>query len=74
MVNHMRHTRAHTANRRSHHALKGSQTTLCENCGNPKSKHVVCTNCGKYKGRVVVDVQKKIDKIQAKKTTKKEGR
>ena len=71
MVNHMRHTRAHTGNRRSHHALKSPSVTLCKDCGNPKSKHVVCGNCGKYKGKVVIDVTKKIDKKHAKKEAKK---
>lgn len=74
MVNHMRHTRAHTGNRRSHHALKSPSVTLCKDCGNPKSKHVMCVNCGKYKGKVVVDVTKKIDKKHAKKEGKKNGK
>ena len=74
MVNHMRHTRAHTANRRSHHALKSPSVTLCKDCGMPKAKHIMCANCGRYKGKVIVDITKKIDKKHAKKEDKKKGK
>lgn len=70
MVNHMRHTRAHTANRRSHHALEGGKLILCPECKMPKISHAVCMNCGKYKGRVVIDMAKK----QAKKESKRKER
>ena len=53
----MRHTRSHTANRRSHHALKAQVISLCSECGAPRMNHTICLNCGKYKGKVVVDVQ-----------------
>jgi len=66
MVTHMRHTRAHTANRRSHHALKAPSMILCKETGLYRGKHVMCAITGKYKGRVVVDMQKKIDKKKAK--------
>jgi large subunit ribosomal protein L32 len=62
----MRHTRAHTANRRSHHALKARQFSLCESCGAPKMNHRMCLNCGKYKGSVIVDVEKALAKKQTK--------
>ncbi|MDP2593037.1 MAG: 50S ribosomal protein L32 [bacterium] len=58
----MRHTRAHTRNRRSHHAISPASLSGCPNCGIMKSSHRVCLNCGKYKGRQVIDTQKKIDK------------
>jgi large subunit ribosomal protein L32 len=67
----MRHTRAHTANRRSHHALKAVGTSLCKDCGHPKLKHVACSNCGKYKGREVVNVLAKAAKKSKKKETAK---
>jgi len=57
MVNRMRHTRAHTANRRSHHALKEQNISMCSECGAPKMNHMMCANCGKYNKRSVVDVQ-----------------
>ena len=70
MVVRMRHTRAHTANRRSHHALKGARFTTCKDCGAQHLMHRVCITCGKYRGRVVVDVLKKT----LKKTKKAEAR
>jgi len=72
----MRHTRAHTANRRSHHALKGARFVACKDCGAQHLMHRVCMQCGKYRGRVVVDVLKKTvkaaKKAEAKKDAKKE--
>ncbi|MES2985788.1 MAG: 50S ribosomal protein L32 [Patescibacteria group bacterium] len=62
----MRHTRGHTGNRRSHHALKAVDLTLCTNCGQPGLKHTVCKNCGHFKGRMVIDMAAKIDKKAAK--------
>ena len=55
MVVRMRHTRAHTANRRSHHALVAPRMSKCE-CGAMRSSHRACPSCGKYRGRVVIDV------------------
>ncbi len=55
----MRHTRAHTGNRRSHHSLKDAATTSCDYCKQPKLKHVVCTNCGRFKGVVVINMESK---------------
>lgn len=72
MVVRMRHTRAHTGNRRSHHFLKGKATLLCKDCGNAKLPHIACANCGKYKGRNVlnkeVKLEKKAKKVKAKKS------
>ena len=77
MVVHMRHTRAHTANRRSHHALKGARFVACKDCGAQHLMHRVCVQCGKYRGRLVVDVLKKTvkaaKKAEARKDTKKEA-
>lgn len=70
MVNHMRHTRGHTRNRRSHHALKATGTILCVDCGQPKRKHVACASCGKYKGRDVLAKQAKADKKEVAKAPK----
>lgn len=65
MVVRMRHTRAHTANRRSHHALKEHTLAKCE-CGGVRVSHRACPNCGRYRGRVVVDLVKKAEKKSAK--------
>lgn len=70
MVIRMRHTRSHTGNRRSHHALKGTNFTKCSNCDTPRATHTVCKNCGMYRGRKVIDVVKKAEKKLAKKTSK----
>ena len=56
MVVRMRHTRSHTANRRSHHALAAASFAICANCGAKKIKHAICKECGKYKDRQVIDI------------------
>ncbi|MBI1999396.1 MAG: 50S ribosomal protein L32 [Parcubacteria group bacterium] len=62
----MRHTRAHTRNRRAHHALKGTHTMRCPKCGAEQVRHRACAVCGVYRGRQVVDVQKKQAKRERK--------
>jgi len=52
----MRHTHAHTRNRRSHHALAAIQLSICKDCGKSHLRHTTCQNCGKYKGVQVIDV------------------
>jgi large subunit ribosomal protein L32 len=52
----MRHTRAHTANRRSHHALKAVNLSKCTNCGDAHRPHHMCLSCGFYNGRQVMDL------------------
>jgi large subunit ribosomal protein L32 len=73
MVVRMRHTRSHTANRRSHHALKNRALSLCSHCGTPNPKHSICANCGWYKGKTVIDVIGKISKKEAKTKEKKKA-
>ena len=62
MVNHMRHTRSQTGQRRSHHALTSVSISLCDSCGSPKMNHRACGNCGKYNKREVLNVYKALDK------------
>lgn len=65
MVVRMRHTRAHTANRRSHHALKGA-TLSTDKSGSVHIRHRASLD-GVYKGRQVVgDPVKKVAKKQKK--------
>jgi large subunit ribosomal protein L32 len=66
MVIRMRHTKGHTRNRRSHHALKNRKLTKCDNCDSLKERHKMCQTCGKYKGRVVVNVLAKVEKKEKK--------
>ena len=71
MVVRMRHTKSHTANRRSHHALKSTSFTKCENCKELKRRHTVCQSCGFYRGMKVIDLIKKTEKKQKKAKAKK---
>ncbi len=66
MVVRMRHTKSHTKNRRSHHAIKATSFAKCPNCGEPKLRHTVCRNCGFYRGKKVIDLVKKTEKKQKK--------
>ncbi len=52
----MRHTRAHTKNRRSHHALCTPHLVKCDHCSEWKLHHRVCMECGYYRGRQVIDI------------------
>ncbi len=71
MVVRMRHTKSHTKNRRSHHALEKTVFVKCENCKLPKKGHTVCLSCGYYNGKKVLDLIKKIEKKQKKEKAKK---
>ena len=74
MVVRMRHTRAHTRNRRSHHALKVVALLNCKKCKEPILPHIACKNCGTYKGKEVIDVLKKLSKKQRKKKKEMEAK
>ncbi len=67
MVVRMRHTRAHTANRRSHHALKNPPIGK-DKAGNVHLRHRMDPTTGSYRGRVVVDVAAKATRRAAKKS------
>jgi large subunit ribosomal protein L32 len=69
----MRHTKSHSANRRSHHALKERGLVSCQSCGTSKENHKVCENCGKYKGRQVLDVFAKAEKKEKKRKEKEKA-
>ena len=59
MVIRMRHTRGHTANRRSHHALKAPTLSACQNCQALHRPHHMCLDCGFYNGKMIVDMKAK---------------
>jgi large subunit ribosomal protein L32 len=66
----MRHTRAHTKNRRSHHALSAPRLSTCANCGAEHIRHRMCGECGTYRGREVIDIvaqkERKIERAENK--------
>jgi ribosomal protein L32 len=55
----MRHTKSHTANRRSHHALEAPKFTLDAKTGSMHLRHRVDMATGMYKGKKVIDVTAK---------------
>ena len=73
MVIRMRHTRAHTKNRRSHHGLTAPTLATCSNCGSHHRPHHMCQECGFYKGRLVIDMKAKSEARAARMTAKKEA-
>ena len=69
----MRHTRSHTANRRSHHALKAPALAVCKHCGANHRPHHMCLECGYYNGRQVVDLETKKAERQSRLQAKREA-
>ncbi len=70
MVVRMRHTKSHTANRRSHHALKAPKVVVDQESGSTHLRHRVDMTTGMYKGRKVIDVVAKVAKKQSKASAK----
>ena len=62
MVVRMRHTRSHTANRRSHHALSDPRLSTCKDCNQAHIRHRMCEACGKYKGLQIIDIIAKTER------------
>ena len=69
----MRHTRAHTKNRRSHHALSAPSVSNEAQDG-AHLRHRVSPITGKYKGEQVLDLTKKEIKLAAKASAKLEAK
>ena len=61
-----RRTKSKQGHRRSHHALKRPNLSVCSHCKAPVMPHRVCANCGYYKGRKVKDVLAKLTKRERK--------
>lgn len=57
----MRHTRSHTRNRRSHHALARPALSKDE-AGNTHLRHRLSPKSGLYRGRKVLDLTSKLTK------------
>lgn len=66
MVVRMRHTRGHTRNRRSHHALASLPVIKTKGDG-IRLNHTASKETGTYKGRPVKALQRKLDKKITKK-------
>ena len=73
MVIRMRHTRSHTANRRSHHGLTSPEIVVCKNCGGHHRPHHMCLNCGFYNGKMVLDLVTKKKDREERMATKREA-
>ncbi|MDR3571171.1 MAG: 50S ribosomal protein L32 [Candidatus Pacebacteria bacterium] len=71
MVVRMRRNRSQTAQRRSHHAIKGARLAK-DSAGNLYIPHRVNPVTGMYKGRVVIDIvaQKKREERRLKRREK----
>lgn len=69
----MRHTKAHSGNRRSHHGIKVPHLSKCVGCGEMHIRHKMCDNCGTYRGRQVVDVMAQISKKEKKQKAKNQA-
>jgi len=75
MVVRMRSTKSHRNHRRSHDSLSNPAVTVDKASNVPHLRHRASLVTGKYKSRVVIDIQKKLDKKTTKaKANKKEGR
>ena len=68
----MRHTRAHTRNRRSHQKVEKPALSKDKDSGVIHLRHRASSITGKYKGRNVLNVEKKTIK-KAKKESKEKG-
>ena len=62
----MRHTRAHTGNRRSHHALSKPTLSTEKDSGLAHLRHRASPFTGLYRGKRAIDVAKKAEKKSAK--------
>jgi len=70
----MRHTKGHTRNRRSHHALTSVRLSTCSKCSQEHIRHRACLNCGTYRGREVIDVSVALTKAELKKQAKADAK
>ena len=70
MVVRMRATRSHRNNRRSHFALAAPCVSRCVKCGKSRLSHTACPYCGTYRGRVLLDLQARIDRKLKKRAEK----
>ncbi len=63
----MRHTRSHTRNRRSHHALSGVFTVIDKESGALRLPHRLDETTGTYRGKLIVAPKVKKERAKAEK-------
>lgn len=73
MVVRMRATRAHTRNRRSHHALSGTRLSASKETGALHPRHKALLDGTPYRGRSVMDKTKKSVKSKPVKSDEKKA-
>lgn len=66
----MRHTRSHTKNRRSHHALKETGIVTDKDTGNLRLPHRLDEATGMYRGKQIVSAKEKKVKGKTEKKVK----
>jgi len=60
----MRHTRGHTNNRRSHHALKATNIVKDKESGNLRLPHRLDEKTGMYRGKQIFTAKAKAVKVE----------
>ena len=55
-------SRMRTRTRRSHHALKGTNYSVCPKCDQAKLPHAACSNCGYLNSKVTLKLGKEESK------------
>lgn len=63
----MRHTRGHTNNRRSHHALKNMKVVVDKESGNLRLPHRLDEATGMYRGKQIFTPKAKTKTVKGKK-------
>lgn len=63
----MRHTRSHTNNRRSHHALSGVHAVVDSKSGALRLPHRIDESTGIYRGHTIIEPKQKKERTKAEK-------
>ncbi len=51
-------SKTRTRTRRSHHALKAYNYSVCPKCDQSKMPHAACSNCGYVNPKITLDMSK----------------